>query len=110
HAYDEGATPPKAGTPGPQDGSGARLARRRERLSGGARSPEPASASISTFISGFKSAETATIVAAGRIAPKTSPCTVTTASQYETSVTKVRSRTISARSPPASFITLAKVA
>jgi hypothetical protein len=40
-----------------------------------------ASASISTFISGFNSAETTTIVAAGRIAPKTSPCTVTTASQ-----------------------------
>ena len=40
-----------------------------------------ASASISTFISGFRSADTTTIVAAGRIAPKTSPCTVTTDSQ-----------------------------
>ena len=40
-----------------------------------------ASASISTFISGFNSAETTTIVAAGRIAPKTSPCTPTTGSQ-----------------------------
>ena len=38
-----------------------------------------ASASISTFISGLSSAETTTIVAAGRIAPKTSPCTFTTA-------------------------------
>ena len=42
------------------------------------RRPSRASASISTFISGLRSAATTTIVAAGRMSPKTSPCTFST--------------------------------
>src|SRR3546814_5214970 len=57
-----------------------------------------ASASISTFHSGRSSADTTTIVAAGRIAPNTAPCARPTRSASAGSVMNMRVRTTSARS------------
>ncbi len=61
-----------------------------------------ASASISTFHRGSSSAETASIVAAGRTCPKTAPCTAPTTSASAGSTRNMRVRTTSATVAPAS--------
>ena len=63
--------------------------------------PRTASASISTSIAGSISAATCTIVVAGRMSPKTSPCARPISSQREMSVTNIRVRTTSASVNPA---------
>ena len=60
-----------------------------------------ASASISTSISGEMRRLTSTIVVAGRISPKNSPCALPTLSQLSMFVTYTRVRTTSARLAPA---------
>ncbi len=62
-----------------------------------------ASASISTSITGSMSRLTSTMVVAGRMVPKNSPCARPTSSHWEMSVTYMRVRTTSSsRAPSAS--------
>src|SRR5262249_44328570 len=68
-----------------------------------------ASASISTRQRGSTSAETASIVLAGRISPKNSPCARPTSSQSATSVRKIRVRTTFSSVAPASSSAVAMI-